>query len=44
MPASPQQKMTLVTLGNTFPVLNHPPEPNGETLKLASQLIPIAAG
>jgi D-alanyl-D-alanine carboxypeptidase len=44
MLASPSQQMTLVILGNTSPILNQPPQPNGETLNLAPQLIQIAAG
>jgi hypothetical protein len=38
------QKVKAVILGTTSPDLNHPAEPNGETLNLAPQLIQIAAG
>jgi D-alanyl-D-alanine carboxypeptidase len=44
MLSSPSLHATIVILGNTSPILNQPPQPNGETLNLAARLIQIAFG
>lgn len=39
---APALHVTIVVLGNTSPLLNRPPDPNGEPASLATQLLEIA--